>query len=84
MHNVIHYCLCPVGSDYNRVATTLTFGPDDERRCFVVPIVNDQINEGKEDFTAEIITSTLPRGVVVSTPEVTTITILDDDGERIQ
>ena len=72
--------LISAGSDYRPVTTTLTFSPEDERECFQVPILVDQLNEGKEDFIA-VITS-VPDNVQTTQPNSATISILDINGER--
>lgn len=69
------------GSDYRRVTTTLTFQPNEDQECFDIPILADQLNEGTESFSAEI--TSVPSRVVISSPERTIISIVDDDGEKI-
>lgn len=74
--------LLSAGSDYRQVTTTLTFEPEDDRICFEVPVLTDQLDEGKEDFVAEI--TAVPDGIVVFQPGVTTISILDVNGENVR
>ena len=68
------------GSDYQPVTRTLTFQPNQNRMCFNIPILNDQLDEGTESFSVEII-SVPSSGVVLGDPERSTISIIDDDGE---
>lgn len=69
------------GSDYEQVTTPLIFRPGDGRQCFNIPILPDEIDEGKEDFAVRI--TFLPGGVVASPHEVTFISILDINGEKV-
>ena len=71
------------GSDYRGVIRTVTFGPNENRECFNVPILNDQLDEGTELFSAEISSVPSDRDVIVATPDSATISILDDDGKEI-
>ena len=59
---------------------SLTFAPGDERQCFQVPVLVDQLDEGKEDFRAEI--TTVPDGVIMPNQNRSaTISILDSHGK---
>ena len=68
------------GSDYQPVTRTLTFQPNQDQMCFNIPILNDQLDEGTESFSVEII-SVPSSGVVLGDPERSIISIMDDDGE---
>jgi len=46
---------------------------------FDIPIFNDSILEGNEDFDIVIIQGSLPDGVTRGTPGRATVTIVDDD-----
>jgi len=46
---------------------------------FDVPINDDNIMEGNEDFDLTIIRNTLPDDVTRSSPGVSTVTIVDND-----
>ena len=61
--------------------TTVTFGPNENRRCFEIEILNDQLDEGTESFSADIVSVPLDSGVVIGSPDSTIITITDDDGK---
>ena len=61
------------------MVTTLTFGPNDARLCFGVPILTDELDEGKEDFIVRL--TSVPDGVVTGQPEFTTVSILDANGK---
>ena len=68
------------GSDYQAVTRTLTFQPNENQMCFDVAILDDDLDEGTESFSAEII-SIPSSGVVRGDPESSIISITDDDGE---
>ena len=68
------------GSDYQRVNRTLTFQPNENQMCFEVPILNDELDEGTESFSVEII-SVPSSGVVLGDPGRSIISITDNDGE---
>ena len=48
---------------------------------FDVPIINDGILEGNEDFTLVIDQASLPNRIICGIPGLATVTIVDDDGE---
>ena len=48
---------------------------------FNIPITDDDILEGNENFTLTINPSSLPNSVFVGNPGQATVTIVDDDGE---
>ena len=50
---------------------------------FDVPIINDGIPEGNEDFTVTIDPSSLPNGVTPGTSNSATVTIRDDESKYI-
>ena len=81
-HVVIPYDSTSAGSvDYTATTVDLTFGPGIDEACFDVPITDDQIVEGTEDFQIEI-TSNDPN-FQPSTNMTTTINIIDDDSKTI-
>ena len=55
------------------------------RRTFLfnVSIIDDSTLERNETFTLDIIAGSLPSGVSLSSPGMTTVNILDDDGELL-
>ena len=55
----------------------LSFQPNEDRACFNVDILDDQISEGQENFTARI--TSVTTGVTIGNPAVTTISITDDE-----
>ncbi len=64
-------------SDYTAVAGRLTFSPGETSRSIVIPIVNDPLIEGTENFN---LTIDNPIGnVTLLAPRTATITILDDE-----
>ena len=50
---------------------------------FDVTIINDNMLETNENFSLEIISSSLPTGVIVGAVSQSTVTIVDDDGKLI-
>ena len=50
---------------------------------FNIPIINDMILEGLEDFILTIDPSTLPNDVSVGNPGQATVTIVDDDRKNL-
>ena len=48
---------------------------------FDIPIINDDIYEGVEDFMITIDPATLPDNVTVGTPGEATVNIVDDDSK---
>ena len=48
---------------------------------FDIPINDDDILEGDEDFMLTINPSSVPTGVTVGNPDQATVTIVDDDGK---
>ena len=67
--------------DYAPTIMDFTFGPDNNRRCVTVPIVNDNILEEIETFLANLTTSDL---AVTLEPDTAQVNILRDenDGEK--
>lgn len=48
---------------------------------FDVPIIDDGILEGNEDFTLVIDQASLPNRIIRGIPGLATVTIVDDDSE---
>ena len=48
---------------------------------FDIPIVDDTILEGTEDFEIVIVTGSLPNNVTRGKPGRATVNIIDDDGK---
>ena len=61
--------------------TTVTFQPNENRQCFDIEILNDQLDEGTESFSADILSVPSDSGVVITNPDSTIISIIDDDGK---
>ena len=52
---------------------------------FDIPIIDDTITEGNENFMLTIDPTSLPpTGVTVGNPNQTTVTIVDDDDRKLQ
>lgn len=62
--------------------TNLTFRPSEDRRCFNITILNDQVREGTELFSVEILSVTSGMGVVIDNiAGRANISIMDNDGK---
>ena len=68
---------CTDGSDYIETTQELTFEPGDILHSVSVTIINDNVYEGLEEFTAEL--TTADSGV-----DIFQARISDDDGNLIQ
>ena len=67
------------GTDYGGVVTTVTFEPGDTAQFVDISIVNDDVLEGVEMFTATLTTD--DSNVDISSNDTATITITDDDSK---
>ena len=68
--------------DYGSGPYTVTFPAGMISASFDIPINNDMISEGSENFTLTIDPSSLPpTGVSVGSPDQATVIIGDDDGK---
>ena len=65
--------------DYTSGPYTVTFPAGSTTATFSVPINDDNIYEGNEDFMLTIDETSLPTGVTHGTPSEATVTIVDDD-----
>jgi len=65
------------GTDYTATSGTLTFAAGETQKALSVPIFNDGIPEPAETFTVTLSNPT--GGAVLGSPQVATITIVDDD-----
>ena len=68
------------GVDYDSGIYNVVFPAGETSVPFDVPINDDDIYEGNEDFDLTIIRNTLPAGVTRGNPDSATVTIRDDDG----
>ena len=75
-------CVTGGGVDYVSGPYTVTFPAGQTRATFNVPITDDNISEGNENFILTINSSSLPTGVTVGDPGQATVTIVDDDGKQ--
>ena len=67
--------------DYGPGTYTVTFPAGEMDVTFDVPIVNDSILEGNEDFILVIDQASLPNRIILGIPGLATVTIVDDDSE---
>ena len=65
--------------DYTSGPYNVTFPAGQTRIPFDVPITDDMILEGNENFMLTINETSLPVGVMRGTPGEATVTIVDDD-----
>ena len=72
--------LFPAPGDYVAVTEDLTFSASDTRICRNVTSEDDTILEEDEDFT---LTLTTTDGSVTLTPDVVTVTLLDNDCKHV-
>ncbi|HSL54662.1 MAG TPA: NF038122 family metalloprotease [Pyrinomonadaceae bacterium] len=63
--------------DYGSAAGTLRFNPGETTKSFTIPIVNDGLAEGNETFSIAL---SGPSGMTLASPQIATVTIIDDDG----
>jgi hypothetical protein len=64
--------------DYTAVSGTLTFGPGVIEQKFTVPLVDDNLIEGAEDFKVSL---SMPTNASLGSPATATVTISDDDSQ---
>ena len=76
------FCLTD-GSDYNGTRFQVTIQPGEREVTVSVPIIDDQIFEGPEEFTVEleITPESAALYVVSGSPDPVPVKIEDDDGE---
>ena len=67
------------GTDYTSGPYTVTFPAGQTTATFNVPITDDMILEGDENFMLTINPSALPNGVTVGDSGQATVTIVNDD-----
>ena len=65
--------------DYTSGPYTVTFPAGSTTATFDVPINNDDILEGSENFILNIDGTSLPTGVTADNPDEATVTIVDND-----
>jgi len=68
--------------DYTSGPYPVTFPAGVTSVTFDVPITDDSILEGNENFILTIDQSSLPTGVIRGDPDETTVTIVDDDSKQ--
>ena len=83
MFIILMYVFHSAPSDYVANSELLTFSPMNMRFSLVVGIVNDDIVEPEESFTAraEVVSTDAARLTI--RPEQSIVTIMDDDGKQI-
>ena len=71
------------GTDYGSGPYNATIPAGQTRTTFDVPITDNDIVEGDEDFTLTIDPSSLRSNVTVGDPDQTTVTKVDDDSKQL-
>ena len=69
--------------DYTSGPYTVTFPAGQTTATFNIPINDDSVLDGNEDFMLTIDETSLPTGVTRGSPGKATVTIMDDDGKKI-
>ena len=69
------------GVDYESGPYTVVIPAGETRFPFAVPITDDDVLEGNENFNLTINASSLPNCVIVTNPYQATVTIVDNDGK---
>jgi len=69
------------GVDYDSGLYTVTFPAEETIVPFDVPITDDNILEGDEDFIVTIVSNTLPDGVRRGSRKSATVSITNDDSK---
>ena len=78
-HHMIYFFIS-AGVDYidlHPELQILSFEPNENRTCFNINILDDQLSEGVENFYGTIVS--VPTGVTIGTPDTTVISIMDDE-----
>jgi len=68
------------GADYAVTAGVLNFAHGETWKTFAVPIVNDTIADGEKTITVELLDTV--KGVLLGTPRLAAVRIIDDDGYK--
>ena len=66
--------------DYTSTETDLTFTPGSDRLCVNIPITNDTVVEGNENFTVTVTSNDTT--VQIGPNSNSTVTITDNDGRQ--
>ena len=69
------------GVDYTSGPYTKIIRAGETRVPFAVPIIDDDVLEGNENFNLTISTPSPPNRVTVTNPYQASVTIVDDDGK---
>ncbi len=72
--------MCVGGDDYSTISRIVTFSPGTTSVSVPVNLMEDDVQEESEDFTATI---SSPNGATLGTPTTATVTIMEDDGRQL-
>ena len=78
-----HYTLLTGGEDYTSGLYSVTFTAGGTVALLTIPINDDETFEGNENFTLIIDSSSLPSDVTIINPSRTTVTIIEDEGNKM-
>ena len=81
LHLSLASFLYTAGQDYTATSQTVTFAPSETSRIVMVPIINDNVYEGLEQFTAQLSIPAGATGVMLGTADTATVDITDNDCE---
>ena len=70
-----------IGDDYSSEPYNVKFLPEITSVPFDVSITNDNILEGNETFSLIIGSSLVPDKIIIDSPNVSTVTIVDNDSK---
>ena len=69
-------------ADYINVERNVSFTGQNLTECLDIAVINDSVEEGLENFLVEIQLLSNPTRHTILNPNVSTITIVDESGER--
>lgn len=83
MQSLLFYLYVGGGVDYNSGPHTATITAGSDRTSFNIPLNDDNIVEGNENFTVIIIMSSLPDDFVLGSVSEATVIIRDEDSKFV-
>ena len=80
---IIKFCYFIGGVDYDLGPYTVTFTAGIIHTSFNFSLIDDDVFENSENFVLTIHPSSLPNNVTVGDPGQVTVTIVDNDGKKL-